>query len=90
MSRAKIKFILRFAQEQSVKQTASVPMAKHIGIDKILIPYATNRKPVLLIGVEPVDSCVTVAQPPVPCTGTIELAKRPKGAGVPYIMAILV
>ena len=59
-------------------------MAKHIGIDKILIPYATNRKAVSQIEVAPVDICVTGEQYPVPCKVTKVLTRRPKVAVVPY------
>ena len=63
-------------------------MAKHIGIDKILIPYATNRKAALLTVVVPEDICVIVVQVPVPCIDTIALARRPKVAVVTHIAVI--
>ena len=65
-------------------------MAKHIGIDKILIPNATNRKAVLLIAAAPADICLIVVQKPAPRKVTTELAKRRKVAVVPHTAVITI
>ena len=65
-------------------------MAKHIGIDKILIPNATNRIAALLIVGEPADTCVIVEQYPGPRKETIGLARRPKVAEDSYNVVITI
>jgi len=42
-----------------------------------LIPETPNRKTTLLIGVIPVDACITVVQDPGPCISCTVLCRRP-------------